>query len=424
MGLLEEALATLDAGDSPLRARLLGHLAMRLELAQFWQPDVERWLALRERGLGLSQQAVAIARRLGDIRVLASVLDTRCFVLLGPDALQERLELAAELLRLAEVAGDEHLTQQAHMWRILGFLQLGDVPAADAELDRYAQVAEKLRQPVYLFWAHVWQGTQALMAGRFDEAEQHTLRALAFSQRLQGLDANQLQGGVAAQLLLLRKEQGRLAELKEAVKEFVREFPHIFGWRAGLALIHVAAGDEEAARWEFEQLARDFSRIPRDVAWMATVAFAAEVCTLLDDARRAAMLYELLLPFAQHCVMVIRGFGCLGSVAHYVGQLAATMGDVEAACRHFEVALETNERIGATPYLAHTQAHYARALLARDLPGDREAADTLQGQALQTARTLGMTALVQQISSPLPPSPAGTPAAADSTRTHPTTTTL
>jgi hypothetical protein len=85
-----------------------------------------------------------------------------------------------------------------------------------------------------------------------------------------------------------------------------------------------------------------------------------------------------------------------------LGQLAATMGDVETACRDFEVALEVNERIGATPYLAHTQYHYARALLARNLPGDRETADALRDQALQTARTLGMAPLIQQITSPRP----------------------
>jgi hypothetical protein len=300
------------------------------------------------------------------------------------------------------MAGDKHLTQQARKWRIVGLLQLGDVPGTDAELDRYVQVAEELRQPVHLYWAHVWQGTRALMAGRFDVAEQHNLQALGYGRRLQGLDATQLQVGVGIQLLLLRKEQGRLVELEETIRGFVREFPLIYAWRVGLAWIHMVTGDEEAARWEFEQLAvKDFTHIPRDVAWLATVAAAAEVCALLGDERRAVMLYELLLPFAQHCVVAGRGFGCLGSVACYLGQLAATMGNTEAACRHFELALETNERIGATPYLAHTQAHYARALLTRGLPGDREKVDALGAQALETARALGMAPLIQQISSQL-----------------------
>jgi tetratricopeptide (TPR) repeat protein len=246
------------------------------------------------------------------------------------------------------------------------------------------------------------------MAGQFDQAEQHNLQALGFGRRVQGLDATLLQVGVAAQLFLLRKEQGRLAELEETARGLVYEFSHIYGWQpgygwqAGLALIHVTVGDEEAARWEFEQLAaKDFALIPRDEEWLVTIAVAAEVCVLLDDAQRAVMLYELLLPFERHCVVVARAFGCLGSVAHYLGQLATMMGEAETACRHFEIALEVNERIGATPYLAHTKAHYARALLARGLPGDRETAEVLRGQALQTAHALGMTPLIQQISSQL-----------------------
>ena len=350
--LLEEALAALDTGGSPLRAQLLGRLAMTLALAQYWQPDAERRRALRERGLGLSQQAVEMACRLGDTRVLTAVLDTRCLILLGPDALQERLDLAAEILALAGGAGDKQMAQQARMWRILGLLQLGDIPAADAELDSYVRVAEELRQPVHLFWSCILKGTQALMAGRFSEAEHHNLRALGLGCRLQGPDATVLQVGVGSQLLLLRCEQGRLAELEETAREFVRHFPQFLGWWAVLAFIHITAGDEEAARWEFEQLAaREFTLIPRDGEWLATAAAAAEVCALLGDAQRAAILYELLLPFERHCVVVSSGYGFLGSVACFLGQLAATAGKAEAAWRHFEVALEVNERIGAIPSL-------------------------------------------------------------------------
>ena len=384
--LLEEALATLGAGDSLLRARVLGRLAMAL----YWQPGAEQ-RALQERSLALSQQAVEMARRLGDAKVLASVLDTKCFFLLSPDSLQELLDLAAEILSLAEMSGDKQMAQAAHKWRILGFLQRGDAPALDAELDRYARIAGELRQPVHLYWMHILRGTQALMAGRFDLAEQHNLQASGFGQRMEGLDATQLQSGVGAQRFFLRKEQGRLAELEEAIRESARKFPHLPAWRAALALIHAAAGDATAARWEFEQLAaNDFDRIPRDLMWLVTIALAAEACAFCDDAQRAATLYELLLPFEQLCVVAGHGFGCLGSVAHFLGQLAATMGQLDEACQHFEVALKANEQIGAQPYLVHTKDHYARALLARGLPGDDEAADALRGQARELARVLGM----------------------------------
>jgi DNA-binding SARP family transcriptional activator/tetratricopeptide (TPR) repeat protein len=390
--LLEEALGALGTGDSPLRARMLGRLAMALS-----RQPAGRQQAIWERRIALSQEAVEMARRLGDTRVLASVLDARCFVLLRPDALKERLELAAEICALAVAAGDREIAQQGRIWRIVGFLELGDVATVDAELGVYVRVAEELRQPAYLYWAHIWQGTRALMAGRFEQAEQHNLQALIVGQRL-GLDVAQLQRSVAAQLFWLRKEQGRLGEMEETIKNIMRELPEGFAWRAGLALLYATTGDEEAARREFEQLAaKDFKGISHDLMRLLTLATAAEVCAFLADRRRAAILYELLLPYEQRCVVVGLGFGYLGPIPSFLGQLASTMGDLQTACRHFEVALRINERTGAMPHLAHTNYHYARALLARDLPGGRERARVLLSHALQTAQELGMGSLTQQV---------------------------
>ena len=66
------------------------------------------------------------------------------------------------------------------------------------------------------------------------------------------------------------------------------------------------------------------------------------------------------------------------------------MGREEDAVPHFEAALETNERIGAPPWTARTQADLARALIARGGPGDREHARCLLATALATYRELGM----------------------------------
>jgi hypothetical protein len=61
--------------------------------------------------------------------------------------------------------------------------------------------------------------------------------------------------------------------------------------------------------------------------------------------------------------------------------------------RHFEAALEMNARIRARIWVAHTQHDYARMLVARDRPGDREKATVLAAKALATAREVGMKPL-------------------------------
>ena len=70
----------------------------------------------------------------------------------------------------------------------------------------------------------------------------------------------------------------------------------------------------------------------------------------------------------------------------------------EDAERHFEAALAMNERMGARPWLAHTQHDYAGMLLARDGPGDTERAGDLLRVSLATCRELGMPALEQKVS--------------------------
>ncbi len=89
--------------------------------------------------------------------------------------------------------------------------------------------------------------------------------------------------------------------------------------------------------------------------------------------------------------------------SRYLGLLASTMerwGDAE---RHFRRALEVNERIGARPWLAHTQEDYARMLLARATLGDRDKALQLLADARSRYRELGMDSWAERASDIEPP---------------------
>jgi tetratricopeptide (TPR) repeat protein len=67
------------------------------------------------------------------------------------------------------------------------------------------------------------------------------------------------------------------------------------------------------------------------------------------------------------------------------------MGRWDDAVRHFEDALEANERIGARPWLAHTQRDLARTLDARAAAGDAERARGLRARALAAYQELGIS---------------------------------
>src|SRR5437867_13185946 len=165
--LLQEALDGLGERDPGLRARLLARLAINLD----WAPEPERVLAL-------SEEAVTLARQLGDPRDLAAVLRARWIALWRPEAAGERLAIADEIVRLGEQTADRELALLGRRFRIVGFLEHGNVAAADREIEASAQIAGELRQPVYLTDLAMWRATRAIMDGRFAEGEEQARRAL------------------------------------------------------------------------------------------------------------------------------------------------------------------------------------------------------------------------------------------------------
>jgi DNA-binding CsgD family transcriptional regulator len=174
-----------------------------------------------------------------------------------------------------------------------------------------------------------------------------------------------------------------------------------------LALIYSEFGRERESRAAFEQLAaHDFADLPQDSLWLPCVTYLAEVCAFLGDASRAATLYRLLLPYNGYTVVIGATDVCYGATARYLGLLATTMERWEDAVQHFEDALAMNARMGARPWLAHTQHQYAVMLLARNQPGDRDKAVSLLHEALITARGLGMHALERRTAVYVEPRPA------------------
>jgi hypothetical protein len=66
--------------------------------------------------------------------------------------------------------------------RLFDLYELGDVTAADLELETYTRRAAAVRLPTYRWHAMVVQGMRALMTGRYDEAERMAIEAMATRQ--------------------------------------------------------------------------------------------------------------------------------------------------------------------------------------------------------------------------------------------------
>jgi eukaryotic-like serine/threonine-protein kinase len=376
---LERALKALDDSDSALRARVMVRLASALAS-----------LPPERRRPALAYQALEMARRVGDKPTLVEVLARTELATWTPDNLDERRATANELVRLAAEVGETHFEAAGRRWSAMNVLELGDIDAAERELATYARLAGALHQRYPRYLAAVARAGHAHVQGRLDAYEALAHEALALG--LEGDDETATQA-FRAQMLFTRREQGRLGELLDGVRYFAERYPDVPSWRCGLAAVCAELGRRRDAQRELEALARnDFADIPRDMVWMLSIAILSEVVSSLDDARRAEPLYQLLLPFANRCV-VMNGPLCLGSASRSLGLLAATVGRFDAAVRHFEDALEMNSKIRSPLWIAHTQYDYAHTLLRRDHPGDRDKALKLLAAALATADKLGLKAL-------------------------------
>jgi hypothetical protein len=93
--------------------------------------------------------------------------------------------------------------------------------------------------------------------------------------------------------------------------------------------------------------------------WISAIAELTEACRLLNDADRAAVLYQQLLPFAGRIVTCARGAQAYGPVDYFLGLAAQTTGQSNHAHHHFSVALALSESCGAQAW-AHAARQYLR----------------------------------------------------------------
>jgi DNA-binding CsgD family transcriptional regulator len=382
VGVLADALAALDESDCTLRARVMARLAMLM--------DTVDGPAARVRIRQLSDDAVRMARQLGDPATLAVVLHARLETWCLGDTLDAagQLGMATELLRAAQLAGESDLVHRGNHHRTVWLLRLGDIPA----LVRHpGEAGQLMQQPWDRAFIALNASLHALLAGRFAEAEQFSREGLTLGRRVGSQEAV-----VRAQdqIFVVLRAQGRLAELELDLQAELRarteQLPATSaGPRVRLAVLYSELGRLTEARTAFERVAgHDFADLPPST-WLETLSRLAELCTVLGDTRRALSLYDILVPFAAHHVTTGAAV-YVGPVAHYLGLLATVLARWDAAERHFRQALDINTRNGLAFFVAQTQGAYATMLLARRQPGDSARARALLEEARATYTDLGL----------------------------------
>jgi class 3 adenylate cyclase len=386
---LERALE-LDRFANPARcARLMSLQALELQLG----PHHERRLALVDK-------ALALARAAGDPRALANVLRNSMVALTGVGELRAHGPgIPEELSKTAKEVRDPALEFwvadiEGHSKALRGQLEPGE-----GNFGRARALADDLGQPS-LRWFALWHSAcEALLRGNLVKAERFAEEAL---QAGGGAGQPDARGVYTTALVAIRIHQSRAKEIVEtpqALKpaENLRNPPSVRAresnlWavrRAGLAWIYSWLGRTAEGAAIVHEAARDrFDHVPWDQMRLSALALYADAASHGGVRDAAAVLYELLEPWADEVVW--NGASAYGHVSTYLALSAATVGWDERADEHFALACDLQEKTGMLLWAARAHLGWAEALASR---GKTEHAQAEAARALALAAEHGYRAI-------------------------------
>jgi DNA-binding CsgD family transcriptional regulator len=343
----------------------------------------------KQAALDAHRKAVTLARPLDDPRALVEALSAIVTATAWPDLLPVRLSAAKEAIELAERNGRlDWVVSLMTGFHFGDLLASGDVAAARTISEMHIRAARAMRDPYLQAVGESTRVTLLLLGDVGRRAEDAIRQAYLNARRF---FPDKADGVLGLQMFTLRREQGRLEEMRPLVQEFAKA-PPTSTWLPGLAVLCAELGLTERARALLDGLvADDLAAVPRDALWVASVAYLAEVCVRLREAAPASLLYEKLRPHSGRNLVAGGTTLCLGCADSYLGQLAGLMQDWPQAERHYRIALAFNERCGNVIQLAHARFNYAAAI--HENSGDATRATGLLDAASTAAERLGMAAL-------------------------------
>jgi hypothetical protein len=378
--LLEDALKDPSLLSPEVRARVTA----RLSIALVWTGDTERRAQLAE-------EALSLAGALDDPTARSQALIARHSLVCTAAKRSEREQLIAELEALSANASLSESQLMASILRTTLLTELGDFPGVDLEIQRFKTLANRLRQPHFLWYVDLFSAMRHLMSGRFDDASRCVERFYEAGLHIQ--DAN-LWNCFGCHTAVQLWEQGQAERALSIVSDFVMRFPRFDTWRAGKLFLETEVGKLREVRAQYDPLIEaDFGRLIPSENFRMTLNFLARCAVRLEDTAGAERLYAALLPGAGTMVLIGYAVVCWAPQDRELGVLAASLGDLGTAVDHFQSALALCEALEAKPLLAQTLFDLSKAL---DLLGNAAAkreARLLRNRAAGISAALGMKRL-------------------------------
>ena len=357
IGLLKQA-----AGASGLPPGLAALVNAALARELYHSLDASRTPQARQ----LAEHAITLARESNDQWTLAHCLIAAHDVRWRPGSARERLTVLDELLALARQLPSADLTAQARLLRATALLELGD-PAAHAELDQFCRESGQLGDAAARWDAQSRRAAAALLAGRAEEADALTAEAGQAAEDMGSADA----------ILIHDIQRWELARFQGGRGGYRRRRPDgqppVETWPPWRALQVADSGDSDGAAAVMTGFSVAQSDGPGATAgydlWFPSIAAEAAARCGTDGQRR--QLYQRLLPLSGTHVVCGATVAYSGAVDHYLGLLAASLGEHSAAADHLTAAVAQHHQLGASAWAqlsALEQARIGRAARAAAIP--------------------------------------------------------
>jgi DNA-binding SARP family transcriptional activator len=317
---MRRALEQLPTDDSEVRCRLLMLLAGELFYARS-PAEID----------ALVEESVAMARRLGDRRLLLSVLINGFSTTWRRGTIVARRSMATEALELAQQEGDVRSELLARFLLASVRIGLGELDGAEAEVLSIQGAARELR--LYFLEMATITLTQSWAAMRGDEAG-----IVAGETRLFELDplislsqkSDALRGA-----LLVPQIWGREVDDSTTLADYIENANVPIAPGLTVLLLRTRMPELAAQVWA------DHEYEMGDDDWFSELhwSFGAEIALELGDANLGSDLYQRLVRLRGQCV--ISGTGpAHGPADLYLACAAAAAGERALATEHADLAAE------------------------------------------------------------------------------------
>ena len=311
---------------TPTRIRLLLTLFTELE-------GVEH-----EAALAASTEALKLVRGIDDRRLLLAVLNVRAFACLGPDLAQERENVLAEMLSVAEELDAVDYQAVAHWFAFLDASGRSDLARAAAHVDQAVARAGTGQLGFLLGVLDAFGAQLAVLAGHTDEGERGYV---AVSAKLAEYGVANgahigIVGRVSANLV-----RGSLAPMADELVAVHRHVSRMIADGAVIALHQAGRPDEAAQIWT--------ERIPneRSFYFVAMATLRAHAAVLVGDLDAAVRTAEELRPYSGRFAGLDNGTLLTGPVDDALAAVAEATGDDRRAADYRRAAAELTDRLRA-----------------------------------------------------------------------------